>query len=59
MHIHCYITRYRQAVANVGQISVSPPYLDAFGAGVLVTISKALFYAGYTDFLVSHLLYIS
>ena len=46
----CFITflvsRYRQAVANTGEISISTPYLDAFGAGYVVTISKALFYDG-------------
>lgn len=37
-----YVDRYAAAVANRGDYAFTGPYLDAFGSGYVVTMSKVL-----------------
>ena len=41
MIFHChYYVRFVKAVANPGKVIISAPYIDAGGAGIVLTVSR-------------------
>jgi hypothetical protein len=45
-----HILRYLRALAQEDRIAFSMPYEDAFGAGAVITMGKALFASRYNSF---------
>ena len=39
---HCFFIRYYTALANTGMLTLTTPYLDLGGAGVVITAGRAL-----------------
>ena len=38
-----YVYRYKRAKALKVGVALSTPYIDAFGAGIVITLSQAIF----------------
>ena len=38
-----FYNRYHAALRNTGRVSLSTPYIDAFGSGVVITASHTIY----------------
>jgi len=42
-HIQILLFRYQTALSNKGLVALSTPYIDAFGAGVVITAAHTIY----------------